>query len=329
VPDQDPTFSLADLTLNICTVNRPQHIRVAIESLIEHTPPGPTLQLVLNEASPETWPAIADLVQRWPGPTKVVEINPRVPVDASHQRALEECVTPLINFMGDDDIILGNRFDEAIEIFNRHPNLGVLGTWVQRIGGPPDDPRFLGRMDIGPTSIEAWREMQAGSIPVQYCFPATIYSTQAAKDAGGFEARFGSALDAGISAMVGRTRPALTQTSRLFGFRIHDGSDSSQNFAAQFQSWAYVQACLVALDRGEPEPTLEEWQAAQEDEPAWKKFLFNQNVKSRHSFRRAGAALLDRRFLDFAKFGVKSLAYSPRLFVTKTVEQMGKRQPTG
>ncbi len=66
--------------------------------------------------------------------------------------------------------------------------------------------------------------------------------------------------------MVGRSRPALTQTSRLFGFRIHDGSDSAQNFGAQFRSWGYVQACVTALDNGEPEPTLEEWQAAQEDQ---------------------------------------------------------------
>lgn len=322
-------LTLKDLTINICTVNRPQHMRAAIASLLEHTPPGPTLQLILNEASPETWPAISDLVDAWPGPTNVVDIPaPRVPVDESHQRALDECQTPLINFMGDDDIVLGNRFDEAIEIFNANPELGVLGTWVQRIGGPPDGPRFLGRMDLGPTSLQEWKQMQSQSIPVQFCFPATIYSTQAAKDAGGFQARFGSAMDVGLSALIGRAKPSLSQTSRLFGFRIHDGSDSAQNFAAQFHGWNYVRDCIIALDKGEVEPTFEEWQAAQAAQPAWKRFMFDQNIRSRHSFRRAGAALLDRRMLDFAKFGGKSLFYSPRLFVSKTLEQMGKRQPT-
>lgn len=302
-------------------------MRAAIESLLEHTPAGPTLQLVLNEASPETWPAISDLVDAWPGPTKVIEIDPRVPVDESHQRALDECDTALINFMGDDDIVLGNRFDEAISIFNDNRGLGVLGTWVQRIGGPPEKPRFLGRMDIGPTTLDEWRSMQAESVPVQYCFPATIYSKQAAIEAGGFQARFGSAMDVGLSALIGRTTPSLTQTTRLFGFRIHDGSDSAQNFAAQFHGWNYVADCIVALDAGEPEPTFEQWQATQADQPAWKRFIFDQNIRSRHAFRRAGAALLDRRMVDFAKFALKSLFYSPRLFVFKTLEQMGRRRP--
>ena len=183
-------------------------------------------------------------------------------------------------------------------------------------------------MDIGPTTIDEWRTMQADSVPVQFCFPATIYSKQAAIEAGGFQARFGSAMDVGLSALIGRTKPSLTQTSRLFGFRIHDGSDSAQNFAAQFHGWNYVHDCIVALDAGEPEPTFEEWQAAQAAKPAWKRFMFDQNIRSRHAFRRAGAALLDRRMVDFAKFGAKSLCYSPRLFLFKTLEQIGRRPPS-
>lgn len=328
MPDANAKYSLSDLTVNICTVDRPQHLRAAIESLIEHTLPGATLQLILNEASPETWPAISDLVEAWPGKSRVIEITPRVPVDESHQRALEDCETPLINFMGDDDIVLGNRFDEAIEMFNAHPDLGVLGTWVQRIGGPPEAPRFLGRMDLGPTSLDQWRKMRTGSVPIQFCFPATIYKRSAALEAGGFQARFGSAMDVGLSALIGRDKPALAQTSRLFGFRIHDGSDSAQNFAAQFHRWNYARDCIIALDQGVAEPTFEEWQEAQAGRPWWRRFLFDQNIRSRHAFRRAGAALLDRRFSDFVKLGAKSFAYSPRLFVYKTLEQMGRRQPS-
>jgi hypothetical protein len=321
-------FSLADLTINICTVDRPAYLRAAIQSLIEHTPKGPTLQLVLNEASSETWPAISDLVDAWPGPTKVIEVESRLPVDQSHQRALDSCGTELINFMGDDDIVLGNRFDEAIDTFNSHPTMGVLGSWVQRIGGSPEGPRFLGRMDIGPVSVDDWQQMRAESQPVQFCFPVSIYSTNAAREAGGFQPRFGPAIDAGLSALVARQHPALAQTSRLFGFRIHDGSDSAQNFKVQFHHWHYVTACVVALDNGEAEPTYEQWETNRLDQPAWKNFAFDQNIKSRHAFRRAGAALLDRRLIDFAKYGSQSLAYSPRMFTKKAVEQLGHRQPT-
>lgn len=318
------TFSLSDLTINICTVNRPEHIRAAVKSLLDHTPPGPTLQLVLNEASCETWPAISDLVGSWPGPKKVIRIDQRLPVDQSHQKALDECETALISFMGDDDVVLGNRFDEAIEMFNAHPDLGILGSWVQRIGGHPDSPRVLGHMDIGPATMDEWEQMRTESTPVQFCFPVSIYNTEAARDAGGFQPRFGSAIDAGLSALIARQRPALAQTSRLFGFRIHDGSDSAQNFVSQFHHWHYVTACVEALDNGLPEPTFEQWQELRLSEPAWKKFVFDQNIKSRHYFRRAGAALLDRRLLDFARFGLQSFLCSPRIFAMKTIEQFGR-----
>lgn len=328
VPSPLKPFSLADLTINICTVDRPQHLRAAIQSLLDHTPPGPTLQLVMNQASTDTWPAISDLIKAWPGPTKVIEIESRVSVDRSHQRALDECDTALINFMGDDDVVLGNRFDDAIDRFNAEPTMGVLGSWVQRIGGPPESPRFLGRMDIGPASLEEWADMRAKSKPVQFCFPVSIYSTEAAREAGGLQPRFGPAIDAGLSALIARRRPALAQTSRLFGFRIHDGSDSAQNFIVQFHHWHYVAACVAALDKGFPEPTYEEWEEARQAEPAWKNFVFDQNIKSRHAFRRAGAALLDRRLLDFAKYSSQSMVYSPRIFAKKTIEQFGHRQPT-
>lgn len=258
----------------------------------------------------------------------MVQIDERVPVDQSHQRALDECTTPLINFMGDDDIVLGNRFDEAIAMFNAEPTMGVLGSWVQRIGGSPEGPRLLGRMDIGPVSVDDWKQMRSSSKPVQFCFPVSIYNASAARDAGGFQPRFGSAIDAGLSALVARRSPALAQTSRLFGFRIHDGSDSAQNFKSQFHHWHYVAACVSALDGGEPEPTYEAWEQARLDQPMWKNFAFDQNIKSRHAFRRAGAALLDHRLVDFARYGSQSLAYSPRMFTKKAIEQFGHRQPS-
>ncbi len=109
-------------------------------------------------------------------------------------------------------------------------------------------------------------------------------------------------MDAALSGYIGRLWPCLTQTGRQFGFRIHDGSDSAQNFGQQFERYEYFEECLRCLDRGEPEPTFEDWKAAMERRPFLRRFAHDRMVRSRHMFRRSGAALVDGRKPDFVKY---------------------------
>ncbi len=322
-------LTLADLTVNICTVDRPEKLRAALQSLLDTTPPGPSLQLLLNEASPETWPAIEPLVEEWRGPVNVIRINKRLPVTQSHQRALDAISTRLVNFMGDDDLVFADRFTEAIEMFNSVPDLKLVGTWCERIGGDADNVVRKGRMDIGPVTLEEWAAYRDSSTPVQYCFPAVVLDTAAAREAGGFQDRFGSAMDAALTGYVGRKWPCLTQTERRFGFRIHDGSDSANNFAAQFERYEYFEDCLRALNAGREEPTLDEWQADQAARPWLKRKSHERMVRSRHMFRRSGAALVDSRRADFVKYAVLSLVAWPPQFFSKAFEQRGRATPKG
>jgi hypothetical protein len=317
-------LTLADLTVNICTVDRPDALRAAVKSLLETTPTGPTLQLLLNEASAETWPAVEDLVAQWPGPVNVIRIDKRVPVTQSHQRALDAVTTHLVNFMGDDDIVFGDRFTEAIRMFNDVEDLKMLGSWVHRVGGDFNTPSRLGKMDVGPVTLEEWESYRRNSTPVQYCFPAIIFDTEAARAAGGFQERFGSAMDAALSGYIGREWPSLTQTSRQFGFRIHDGSDSAMNFGHQYERYEYFEECLRCLDNGELEPTFEEWKEAMDGRPMWRRLARDRMVRSRHLFRRSGAALVDGRKGDFVKYGALSFLTWPPQFFSKVMEQRGR-----
>ncbi len=322
--DPARSLTLADLTVNICTVDRPEALRAALKSLVETTPPGPSLQLLLNEASPGTWPAVEDLVEQWQGPVNVIRIDDRLPVTESHQTALDAITTPLVNFMGDDDLVFGDRFTEAIELFNSVKDLKMLGTWTHRIGGDFENPVRHGKMDVGPVTLEEWESYRSNSTPVQYCFPAIIFDTEAARAAGGFQERFGSAMDAALSGYIGREWPSLTQTSRLFGFRIHDGSDSAKNFGHQYERYEYFEACLKALDEGKAEPTFEEWKAEMDSRSTWQRISHDRMVQSRHMFRRSGAALVDGRKGDFVKFALKSFVAWPPQFVSKVMEQRGR-----
>jgi hypothetical protein len=291
---------------------------------VDTTPPGPTLQLLLNEASAETWPAVEDLVRRWRGPVNVLRIEQRLPVTQSHQTALDAVTTPLVNFMGDDDIVFGDRFTEAIQMFNDVEDLKMLGSWVHRVGGDFDSPVRLGRMDVGPVTLEEWESYRENSTPVQYCFPAIIFDTEAARAAGGFQERFGSAMDVALSGYIGRLWPSLTQTSRQFGFRIHDGSDSAKNFGHQFQRYEYFEECVRCLDRGELEPSFEDWKASMDSQPFVRRFAHDRMVRSRHMFRRSGAALVDGRKGDFVKYAARSFLAWPPQFFSKVLEQRGR-----
>jgi hypothetical protein len=317
-------LTLADLTINICTVDRPEALRAAINSLLNTTPPGPTLQLLLNEASDRTWPAVEDLVAQWSGPVNVIRIEHRLPVTESHQTALDAVTTRLVNFMGDDDVVFGDRFTEAIQMFNDTEDLKMLGSWVHRVGGDFDNPVRLGKMDVGPVTLGEWESYRQNSTPVQYCFPAIIFDTEAARAAGGFQERFGSAMDAALSGYIGREWPSLTQTGRQFGFRIHDGSDSAQNFGHQYERYEYFEECLRCLDQGKPEPTFENWKAAVDRQPFLRRFAHDRMVRSRHMFRRSGAALVDGRKPDFVRYAALSFLAWPPQFFSKVFEQRGR-----
>lgn len=316
-------YSLRDLTVNICTVGRNEMLRRSLESLLELEPAGPTLQLVIN-ASPGTRAAIQDLLDRWPTPPRIVELSERVPIAEVHQIALDSCTTQLINFMGDDDRCLSPRFARAVEMFNSTPDLQIVGSWVHRMGGDLDDPKFSGKMDLGPRSVAEWEEFRRDGRIVQFCFPASIYRAAGLRDVGGCERRWSTAFDVAMTARLATLGPAVALTDRPFGFRIHNGSVSSESFEEAHRRIGYVYRCQELFEEGETEPTYEDYLASLSHRPALERWIDRKTMLSRRQFRRAGSFWLDGKRFAAAGAASLSLLHWPPAFWKKLQDQRGE-----
>ena len=100
------SFVVQDVTVNINTVNRPDYLSACLRSLLNTTPEGVPLQILFNGTPPEFRERALKQAEPWRGPTNFIVLDETLPIADSHNRALETIKTPLVNFMGDDDVVL-------------------------------------------------------------------------------------------------------------------------------------------------------------------------------------------------------------------------------
>ena len=181
------TFSSSDLTVSVATIDRPDFFAASLESLIATAPSDVSLQVVLNEATEESKRIAEDALSGWTGPTRIITIDSRLSITDSHQRALDECSTRLVNFMGDDDLCLAPRFEKVVDAFNSIEQLQIVGSWVMRAGGDARHPRLIGRSDIGPPTVDEWRRHRELGVSVQVNFPSAVFLSKGLRAIGGFE----------------------------------------------------------------------------------------------------------------------------------------------
>ncbi len=319
-----PRFAPADLTIALCTIGRPGYLQAALDSLVRTTPSEVSLLVVLNGCTPATRVTIAEQLGKWDGPVEVVEVEDRLPVHESHNTALRACKTALITFMGDDDLAIEPRVNRLLALFDLEPMPLVVASFAKRTGGTAEEPVFFGHKDLGPTSIAEWEQWRADGELFELCFPSAIFVTEAARSVGGFEGKFGPTMDVGIFTRLSRRGPVISDPRRTFGYRVHDGSLSTADGSTIAELLRYVGVCAAAMDAGETEPTFVDFQAAERGEPRRTRLVRRLRVGSQVRFRRAGAATLRGNRVAGAGHLALSAASSPRVFVRKVRDQVGR-----
>ena len=175
-----PQFTVEDVTVNINTVNRPEYLEACLASLIRTTPSGVSLQIVFNGSPTEIVERTLEQAKAWQGPTNFVVLDEMLPISGSHNRALASIETPLVNFMGDDDVVLGNRLPVLIEAFNRNePTPVVVASYAHRIAGDPLAPALGSVKKLGPITIPEWRSFHASGEPFELLWPGAILDVAA------------------------------------------------------------------------------------------------------------------------------------------------------
>lgn len=319
-------YGIEDLTVNINTVDRPEYLQACLASLIDTTPEGAPLQILFN-ATP-TWVRDRTIEQAkaWKGPTNFIHVDDIVPVDESHNLALESVTTPLVNFMGDDDVVLGNRLPLLLDAFNTiDPEPAVVTTFAKRIAGDAFAPRIGTNKDLGPTTVEDWKAWHDSGKAFELLWPGSVLKVDILRKIGGFEKSFSQSFDNRIFSQMSFHGPVISLADRQFGFRIHQGSMSSANWKKQNEIVRFVAACQQARIDGESEPTYDEFVVAEANRPAAVKVRTQLRDRSRIHFRKGGQRFLAGERLAGAANIAAAMVLWPPAFVEKVQDQFGQR----
>lgn len=324
--DGQQTFGLEDLTVNICTVDRPDYLQACLASLLDTTPEGVPLQILFNSTPAATRERTIAQAESWNGPTRFVHIEDIVPVDESHNRALAGIETPLVNFMGDDDVVLGNRLPAMVDAFNSlDPQPAVVTTFARRVAGDPFEPSIGSNKDLGPTNVSDWKAWHDSGQAFELLWPGAVLRTGLLREIGGFEAPFSQSFDNRIFSQMSFLGPVISLPTRDFGFRIHQGSMSSTNWKAQNEIVRFVAASHLARIEGRTEPTYDDFVTAEAADPIQVRVRRQLRDRSRIHFRKGGELALSGRRAKGAANIAASMLFWPPAFVEKVSDQIGNR----
>lgn len=319
-------YGIDDLTVNICTVDRPQFLAACLASLIETTPEGAPLQVLFNQTPDETRERTIAQAEAWQGPTKFIHVDKIIPVDESHNRALAGIETPLVNFMGDDDVVLGNRLPLILDAFNlSEPEPVVVTSFAKRIAGDAFKPMIGSNKDLGPTSVADWQRWHDSGDPFELLWPGAVLHTETLRSFGGFEKSFSQSFDNRIFSQMSFHGPVIAIPDRQFGFRIHQGSMSSVNWKEQNKIVRYVAMCQAAKVAGDTEPSFEEFEQVEAADPVPTRIRRGLYDRSRIHFRKGGQLALSGEKLAGAANIAASAVLWPPAFVGKVRDQIGDR----
>ena len=323
---QRDEYGIEDLTVNINTVDRPEYLEACLASLIETTPAGAPLQILFNATPDWIRDRTIDQAKAWQGPTSFIHIDEIIPVDESHNRALAGIETPLVNFMGDDDVVFGNRLPVILDAFNTlDVEPVVVTTFAKRIAGDAFKPAIGTNKDLGPTTIEEWSTWHTSAESLELLWPGAVLRTDVLRKIGGFEKPFSQSFDNRIFSQMSFHGPVVSLRNRDFGFRIHQGSMSSANWKKQNEIVRFVAACHAAKLEGASEPTYEQFVAAEQHESAYVRTRRQLRDRSRIHFRKGGQlALSGERASGVANMAASALLWPPA-FVEKLKDQVGQR----
>ncbi len=319
-------YTIEDLTVNICTVNRPEYLDACLESLLQTTPPGAPLNIVFNGTPSSSRERTMQQASAWKGPVHFEHIPEMASLDTSHNLALELVKTPLVNFMGDDDVALAPRFNQILDAFNQtDPEPAVVTTFARRIAGDAAQPTIGSRKNLGPTTVPEWKRWRDEGLIFEMLWPGAVLRTDLLRSSGGFEAKFNQAVDNRIFTKLAIDAPVLALPNWDFGYRIHQGSLSTSNWKRQNEHVRLVKACHWATHQNLPEPSLKDFLEAEASDPFWVQAKRDLRDRSRMHFRRGGAlALGGHRVQGFGNLALSGLLWPPAFF-DKLTDQFQKK----
>lgn len=173
------TFSVL---LSLYKKEHPSHLRQSLNSLFSQTlPPNEIILVKDGPLTAELDAVVSDYAARYPF-LKVVPLPQNQGLGKALNEGLKHCSYDLVARMDTDDIAKPDRFEKQMKVFEEHPELDLVGAWIDEFEGTPQHILSVRRV---PETSEEIREYCKKRCPVNH--PVVMFRKSAVLAAGGYQ----------------------------------------------------------------------------------------------------------------------------------------------
>lgn len=163
---------------------RPEHLRMAVESMLRQTVPPEEFVLVCDgPLTKELDDVISGFCTAWPELFRIHRLEENRGLGTALNEGLAQCGCELVARLDSDDLAVPERMRLQLEAMARNPEISVLGG---QIGEFSESPEKITALRLVPTEASAIREFAAYRSPMNHT--TVLFRKTHIVQAGGYEA---------------------------------------------------------------------------------------------------------------------------------------------
>lgn len=168
--------------LSLYAKESPAFFALSLDSIFYQTlPPSEVILVKDGPITAELEQVVYSYASRYPI-LKVVPLPKNQGLGKALNEGLKHCSYDLVARMDTDDIAKSDRFEKQIKVFQTHPELDVVGAWIDEFENTPQD--ILSVRKVPETSAEIYSYC-AKRCPVNH--PVVMFRKSAVLAAGGYQ----------------------------------------------------------------------------------------------------------------------------------------------
>lgn len=134
---KDTTYSVL---MSVYHREKPEYLRQSIQSMLDQTAMTNDFVLVCDgKLTDNLYKVINAYEEKYPDIFNVVHIDKNMGVGYAANIGLSHCKNELVAKMDSDDISNKKRCELQLEVFNKHPDITLVGTSINEFEGEPDN----------------------------------------------------------------------------------------------------------------------------------------------------------------------------------------------
>lgn len=299
--------------------NASSFIGEAIESILNQTYKDFEF-LIVDDGSTD---GTLDIIQQYAEQDSRIRVfeNNHGGANKARNTAIEAAKYAWIACLDADDVALPNRLERQIEEAQKDPEVIIWGTYIYQINL---DGKKLGTIENGPTSKEAFYEVDRTKSAVQITQPTAMFKREIAQLVGGYDERVKGGQEIELWDRMVEHGPAVVIPEHLLLYRLHNQSISAKRFFDQQLVYEFILERNKARQRGEM-LDLEVFQQQHRSKPIWVRFFRFIHYKGRYYYRNTGVLLSEKRFFMAILSLSGAMLFAPRFTIKRIIGRLQRR----